>query len=40
MLIYVDIDDTICHYAPEDHEEKDYRKAIPYPERIAKIDKL
>ena len=40
MLIYVDIDDTICHYTPEDHEEKDYRKAIPYPERIAKINAL
>ena len=40
MIIFVDIDDTICRYNLEDREEKDYSKAIPYPERIAKINKL
>lgn len=35
MIIFVDIDDTICHSS-----DKDYANAIPYPERIAKINKL
>tara|TARA_R110000824_G_scaffold388588_2_gene584215 strand:- start:1107 stop:1415 length:309 start_codon:yes stop_codon:yes gene_type:complete len=36
MLIYVDIDETICQ-SPED---RDYTKAQPIKERIEKINKL
>lgn len=36
MIIYVDIDETIC-CSPED---RDYSKATPITERIAKINKL
>ena len=36
MIIYVDIDETICYYKGE----RDYNLAIPYKERIAKINKL
>lgn len=39
MIIYVDIDDTICHYENK-NEILDYSKAIPYPGRIEKINKL
>ncbi len=38
MLIYVDIDDTICYYQNKD--KLDYSKAIPNFERIEKINKL
>lgn len=38
MIIYVDIDDTICHY--DNSLEKNYNNAIPYLERIEKINKL
>jgi dTDP-glucose 4,6-dehydratase len=36
MVIYVDIDETIC----KSPECRDYSKAIPMPERIQKINKL
>ncbi len=39
MIIFVDIDDTICYYKRDD-ESKDYSKAIPYKKRIEKINKL
>jgi hydroxymethylpyrimidine pyrophosphatase-like HAD family hydrolase len=34
--IFVDIDGTICSITPGN----DYRRAIPYPERILEINKL
>ena len=37
MKIYVDIDDTICYYR---EDKTDYSKAIPYNERIKRINKL
>jgi hypothetical protein len=48
MVYYVDIDNTICYY-PEgatkqhpgiDEPIPDYDKALPYLERIGKINKL
>jgi len=36
MNIYVDIDETICHY----QEARDYNLALPIQERISKINKL
>lgn len=36
MKIYVDIDETICYY----EGERDYSKALPYYDRIKKINKL
>jgi len=38
MLIFVDIDNTICYY--ENREDKNYNNAIPYVERIKNINKL
>lgn len=38
MLIYVDIDDTICYYEPG--KENSYSHARPVKEYIAKINKL
>lgn len=38
MIIYIDIDDTICYYESED--KLDYTKALPYTDRIFKINKL
>lgn len=40
MKIFVDIDDTICFYDKIDTSSKDYSKAIPYKDRINKINKL
>lgn len=41
MLIYVDIDDTICYYDNKDIKKKmEYDKAKPYLERIKKINNL
>lgn len=37
MIIYVDIDDTICYHTNKD---LDYSKALPYENRIKKINKL
>tara|TARA_B110000037_G_scaffold117220_1_gene134500 strand:- start:2388 stop:2684 length:297 start_codon:yes stop_codon:yes gene_type:complete len=36
MIIYVDIDETICYY----EEARDYNIAIPYNSRIEKINAL
>lgn len=38
MIIFVDIDHTICYYKKENCEN--YRNAIPYQERIQKINEL
>ena len=38
MIIFVDMDETICHRKEE--YKKDYEKSDPYPERIEKINKL
>lgn len=38
MIIYVDIDDTICYY--EEGNKGEYEKALPYLDRIKKINKL
>ena len=44
MIIFVDIDDTICYYEDivntENTDKKDYSKAKPYLDRINKINKL
>ena len=42
MIIYVDIDETICFYEEEIalDGKKDYNTAIPSSENIAKINKL
>ena len=37
MIIYVDIDNTICKSCDN---SLDYSKSIPYPDRIDKINKL
>lgn len=37
MIIYVDIDDTICY---RNNKTLDYQDSIPYLERICKINKL
>ena len=39
MIIYVDIDDTICYYKDGDNKQ-DYHNAIPYKDRIIKINTL
>ena len=39
MLIFVDIDDTICFYCDK-KLKKDYSFAQPYTERIKKVNKL
>ena len=36
MIIYVDIDETICYY----EGNRDYKLALPYESRIKKINKL
>ena len=40
MIIFVDIDDTICYYDKNNKKSKDYSKALPYKERIKKINDL
>ena len=40
MKIFVDIDDTICFYNKESQANKNYTQALPYTERISKINKL
>ena len=39
MNIYVDIDDTICHY-PQGNAALDYAQAQPIPSRISYINQL
>tara|TARA_R110002012_G_scaffold132075_1_gene284987 strand:- start:656 stop:949 length:294 start_codon:yes stop_codon:yes gene_type:complete len=36
MIIYVDIDETICYYT----KEREYPKALPIKDNITKINKL
>tara|TARA_B110000285_G_scaffold216738_1_gene264310 strand:+ start:448 stop:744 length:297 start_codon:yes stop_codon:yes gene_type:complete len=36
MIIYVDIDETICYY----ENDRDYNIAKPYHNRISKVNKL
>lgn len=38
MIIYVDIDDTICYR--EEKSNLDYENSIPYRDRIKKINNL
>jgi len=41
MIIYVDIDETICYHENEETSKaRDYTKAMPYKERIQKINNL
>ena len=40
MIIYVDIDDTICYHLPEYKDKLDYSNAIPFSDRIDKINRL
>jgi hypothetical protein len=40
MIIYVDIDDTICYHIQEDKDKLNYANAIPFVERIEKINRL
>lgn len=41
MKIFVDIDDTICYYENNNSKQQmEYDKALPYKNRIAKINKL
>tara|TARA_Y100000034_G_scaffold66514_1_gene80296 strand:+ start:513 stop:836 length:324 start_codon:yes stop_codon:yes gene_type:complete len=41
MIVYVDIDGTICKpYNKDGHEDPDYRYAEPIPHNIKKINKL
>lgn len=40
MIIYVDIDDTICTYADGHRDLLDYSLAIPIDKRISAINKL
>ena len=39
MIIYVDIDDTICYY-DNSLNKMNYSEALPYYKRINKINKL
>ena len=39
MIIFVDIDDTICYY-PDNFDKKNYELALPHKDRIEKINKL
>ena len=39
MIIFVDIDDTICYYEKKG-DNLDYSRAIPYKDRIEKINNL
>ena len=39
MIIFIDIDDTICYYENE-NEKTNYNLAKPYEERIEKINNL
>ena len=38
MIIFVDIDETICHH--DITEPRNYSNAQPYPKRIEKINEL
>ena len=38
MIIFVDIDDTICYYS--EGNKGDYKLALPYSDRIHKINQI
>ena len=40
MIIYVDIDGTICNEHPDEKGNKDYKKAEPFQDRIAYFNEL
>jgi len=40
MIIYVDIDGTICNEHPDEKGNKDYTKAEPYEDRIKYFNEL
>ena len=41
MIIYVDIDETICYHEDDDSTKaREYENAKPYTERIEKINSL
>lgn len=41
MIIYIDIDETICHHPYEkEGQPRDYTKAEPIPENIVKGNRL
>ena len=41
MIIYVDIDETICYHEEGDTTKaRDYTKAMPYTKRIEKVNSL
>ena len=40
MIIFVDIDHTICYYDDTHSSIPDYNKALPYDDRIARINEL
>ena len=39
-IIFVEVDETICHYGKKRTGAVDYSTAIPYKDRISKINKL
>ena len=40
MIIFVDIDDTICYYEKKNTDKLNYSTALPYKDRIEKINRL
>lgn len=40
MIIYVDIDDTICYHTPHELDKLNYANAKPYRDRIKRINTL
>jgi len=40
VLIYIDIDETICNTSGPKNKPRDYRKAIPILENIQKANRL
>tara|TARA_Y100000814_G_C12154357_1_gene342062 strand:- start:19 stop:324 length:306 start_codon:yes stop_codon:yes gene_type:complete len=40
MIIFVDIDDTICYYEKKYADNLNYSTALPYKDRIEKINRL
>ncbi len=40
MIIFVDIDDTICYYEKKNADNLNYSTALPYKDRIEKINRL
>ena len=40
MIYIVDIDDTICTSPVDDNGKRDYTKAVPFHDKIAKVNQL